>query len=530
MQFKTTYWRDKLNRIEPYYFYFFLLINLIPVLAFKFFPTVDGPAHLYNSKLIVELLKESNSTLNDYFYFNNSVNPNWSGHFFLSLFISITPSFIAEKIVLLIYLVGLPISMRFFFKTLSIENKYLLYLVFPFTYSYLFYYGFYNFNIGIVLFFWGLALWIKYINKLTIQKVAILALISTLICMSHLFVFVIFLMVILFLNISHIYLKQLYNKSDIKVIIKLFLFQALALSFGLIVMVTYILNSPVHNLSSVYIPFNDIITLLIKISPAKGINYGRANIVTQWIFYIIVAFMIYFSAFKLHAFLKKKEYRLKNSLWLIVSLVTLILIFIIPDSIGAAVGFNTHRLMLFFFLFLIIWLALQNVNIWFKAFVFIIITYINFAFVLHNKKSISYSSIVANELVIASNYLEPYSTVLPIVISDNFPFSHISNYLGVSKPMILLENYEASLNHFPLKWNYKEMPQLLFGNIRAGSICETWKNSSNEEKIIDYVFIFNDKQQISDTICSREINNCLNSHYQLLYEGLEEKVKIFKKI
>ena len=64
----------KLSHIEPYYFYFFLLINLIPVLSFKFFPTVDGPAHLYNSNLIVELLKNPESTINDFFAFNHNIN------------------------------------------------------------------------------------------------------------------------------------------------------------------------------------------------------------------------------------------------------------------------------------------------------------------------------------------------------------------------------------------------------------------------------------------------------------------------
>jgi hypothetical protein len=529
MKFNISYWQNKLNRIEPYYFYLFIVINLIPVLAFKLFPTVDGPAHLYNSKLIVELIKDSNGTLNDFFYFNNSINPNWFGHFLLSLFISIFPYFVAEKIVLLFYLIGIPVSIRFLFKTLSIENKYLLYLVFPFTYSFLFYYGFYNFNIGLVLFFWGLGLWIKYINNLTIKKGLILALFSTLICLSHLFVFVMFLMVILFVNISHILTRKLFYKSDIKVISKLFLFQGIALSLGLIITTMYFLNSPIQDLPSKYIPFHDILTLLIKISPAKGINYGRANIFTQWIFYIIVAFILYFLSFKLYALIKNREYKLKNPLWLLISLATLILVFIIPDSKGAAVGFNTHRFILFFFLFLIIWLASQKVNIWFKVFVFTIITYINFAFVLHNKKSISNNCKIANELIIASNNLTPNSTVLPIINSDNFIFSHISNYLGVNKPMIILENYEASLNHFPLKWNHAEMPQLLFGNIKTGSICVNWVSSNNEKKAIDYVFILNDKENILDANCNQKINSCLNSYYKLWYEGTYDNIKIFKK-
>ena len=529
MNYKILQLKDKLNRIEPYFFYFFLLLNLIPVLSCKFFPTVDGPAHLYNSRLILELLKDSNSILNDYFIFNVNINPNLTGHVLLSLFLSIFPAFIAEKIVLLIYLIGLPVSMRYLFNSLSIKNKYLLYLVFPFTYSFLFFYGFYNFNIGLVLFFWGLGLWVKYLDRMNIKKAIILAFISTLICLSHLFVFAIFLMVIIFLNISYILPKNPYYEKDKRNIVRLFVLQLLALSVGLIIAVSYFINSPGHNLDPEYFSSGEIISLLKSVSPAKGINYGKANIFTQWIFYIIVAFLLHFVISKIFASIKNREYKMRNPLWLIISSVILILVFIIPDGIGTG-GFITHRLILFFFLFLIIGLALQKVNFWFRLVIFTIIIYVNFALILHNKKSISDHCEIASEINTASEYLEPNSTVLPIISSDNFILNHISNYSGVNKPMIILKNYEATLNYFPLKWNYEEMPRLLLGDIENDSICINWASGDNEEKVIDYVFIISDEEKIAEDNCNQKIYNCLESCYQLLHEGKSGRVKIYKKI
>lgn len=528
MDYKISQWKNKLNRIEPYFFYFFLFLNLIPVFSCKFFPTVDGPAHLYNSRLILELLKDSNSVLNDFFNFNANINPNLTGHILLSLFISIFPAFIAEKIVLLIYLIGLPVSMRYLFNSLSVENKYLLYLVFPFTYSFLFFYGFNNFNIGLVLFFWGLGLWIKYLNELSIKKALILGLISTLICLSHLFVFAIFLMVIFLLNVLHIHTNKLYFKSITRDTTRLFVLQLLALSVGLIITLLYFLNEPGQNIAPDYISFREILSLLKTVSPAKGINYGKANIFTQWIFYIIVAFLLYFIISKIHALIKNRKYKLRKNLWLIISLFILILVFIIPDSIGTG-GFIIHRLILFLFLFLIIWLASQKVNFWFRMIIFTIIIYVNFALILHNKNSVSVSCEIARELNVASQYLEPHSTVLPITNSDNFLFNHISNYSGINKPMIILENYEATLNYFPLKWNYGEMPKLLFGDIENDSICINWVSSDNEEKVIDYVLILSQEEQIAEDNCNQKIHNCLESCYQILYEGKSGRVKIYEK-
>jgi len=530
MKYNILKWKDKLKIIEPYFFYLILLMNLIPVLTFKFFPTVDGPAHLYNAKLMVEILKDPNSILTDFFYFNNRISPNWTGHFILSFFILIFPAFVAEKIVLLIYLIGFPISIRYLFNSLSIENKYLLYLLFPFTYMTLFYYGFYNFNIGLVLFFWGLALWVQYLKNPTLKKLLILALMSTLICLSHLFVFAMFCMVVFMLNISHFFSKKLYDKTKIKDISKLLLFQGFALSIGLIISGLYFINSPIQDYQSIYIPFYDILNQLKNISPVKAINHGQANTFSKWIFYIIVAFLVYFLSSKIYASIKKKEYKLKNPIWLIITLVTLILVFVIPNSKGQAIGFNTSRLYIFFFMFLIIWMASQKVNTWFRVIIFSIITFININYIQHNRRSISDNCLLAKEIIIASKQIEPNSIILPLTLSDNFIFGHVSNYLGVNKPMIILENYEATLDHFPLRWNCEKMPGFLLGDMKIGTYCTEKEPTNNKEKSIDYVFVLNEDQHNYDVTRSPEINNNLNSHYELLFEGKDGKIKIFKLV
>ena len=64
-----------LSKYEVYFFYSLVLINLIPLLITKYFPTVDGPAHLYNARLIIDLLANNTSPLADYFVFNSNLLP-----------------------------------------------------------------------------------------------------------------------------------------------------------------------------------------------------------------------------------------------------------------------------------------------------------------------------------------------------------------------------------------------------------------------------------------------------------------------
>ena len=109
------------SKIEKYIFFLILLLNLLPVLSYKFFPTMDGAAHLYNSNLINEMVL-GNKELHQYYIFNSMPVPNWIGHIILSFFNLFLPAHIAERILLISFLIGLPLAFRSLLKTISIEN------------------------------------------------------------------------------------------------------------------------------------------------------------------------------------------------------------------------------------------------------------------------------------------------------------------------------------------------------------------------------------------------------------------------
>lgn len=253
---------SRLNKAEYYFFYVFLVINLLPILVFKFFPTVDGPAHLYNSRLIIELLGQ-NSLLDNYFIFNE-IAPNWLGHILLSFFQLLFPAYIAEKCLLLIYFIGFPVSFRAFIKIQPDHNNTLIYLVFP---------------------------------------------------------------------------------------------------------------------------------------------------------------------------------------------------------------------------FLIAWLS-------------------------------------TNEISKASLKIEPFKTVLPVKNSDNWLHGHASNYLGIDKPMVILENYEASLDYFPIRWNRNNIPNLYFGEMSSANDCLSWEsNSNNDIAVIDYIFLLNDEQESISNECINQISDQLKNDYLEVYKS-----------
>ena len=59
-------------------------------------------------------------------------------------------------------------------------------------------------------------------------------------------------------------------------------------------------------------------------------------------------------------------------------------------------------------------------------------------------------NLVLSDFRIAEALISPNSILLPVRTSDYWLDSHFSNYLGISKPVLILENYEASTGYFPI--------------------------------------------------------------------------------
>ena len=517
---------NKFKKIEPYFYILFTIINALPILIYKFFPTVDGPAHLYNSKIIVELLTTNNNILSQFYMFSSNINPNWTGHIILSSFLSFMPGFMAEKILLIIYIIGFPLSFRLLFRTLKLETNYLIYFIFPFTYSFLFYFGFYNFHIAIVFLFLTMALWIKYLNNdITIFSTIILLILSTLMCFSHLFVFVIFL-IFVFVFAIDLFKQHIVKRENTKLIKKIIL-HVIVLLPGLLLLIIFFFQNPISDQQSTYLKIGELISWIINPQPAKGISYGKESKYTLWIFILFCILITYIIGSRI--FLKKNK--LKNGLkWGVLCILFLIMYFTIPDSKSAAIGFVSSRLVLFFYLFLIIWIAHYKVPVLLKIVVFITIMYMNIALLRIYFHTTSELNQIALKIDEASKKISANSIVLPILNSDKWMYGHISNYLGVDKPMIILENYEASLNHFPLKWNTEKIPNTYLVNKTFEQNCFRWRiNKANEQIPIDYIFILEDGETKLTNICEDVLDTVLINYYQLIYEDSEKKIRLYEK-
>lgn len=517
-----------LAQYENYFFFILTAINLIPLLIFESFPTVDGPAHLYNSRIIIELISEKNSALADYFSFNRNINPNWAGHFALSSLMIIFPALIAEKILIISYLIFFPLSFRFVFKKLKLKQSYLVFFIFPFTYSFLFYYGFYNFQIGLIFLFYAIGLWTSYLESgFNTKRVLLLLTLSLFTFFSHLFIFMILLCVIGFINLSPI--AQIFSKKikETKPIIDSLKFQLIILSPGILLMLIYLWTHPTIDGTPKFLSLGELWNMLFEVEPAKGISYGKERVFVKWIFILLALISTYLVIFD---FKKSRKKLNKNAItWLGISISILIGFFILPNSTAGSVGFVSSRMLLFFFLFYIIFLGTQKVPIWLKTIVIIIVTYVNFSLFKIYIRETEKVNQIAHEIIEASFQIEPNSSVLPINDNNYWINGHISNYLGIDKPMIILENYEADLNHFPLIWNREVLPIFHLGDsINENEILYT--KQSKYKRQIDYVFILTDNANNEMGINELKIKPQLDKYYDLIHQSIDNSIRLYKKV
>ncbi|MCZ4409482.1 hypothetical protein O3Q51_11725 [Cryomorphaceae bacterium 1068] len=513
-----------LSKYEVYFFYAITLATLLPVLLYKTFPTVDGPAHLYNARLIHELLIDNTDYLPTFFEFNRSLVPNWLGHLILSSLLFFLPALMAEKVLLAIYIILFPISFRFLWKGLSIDGltgSFALYFVFPFSYSFLFYYGFYNFHLGMVLLFFTVGFWIKYSKSSQIEskQLAFLILLTLLIYFSHVFVFAIFVGVIGFISLID------FLKSPRLDFLKSLKSRFLLIAPGCILTIFYLINTTISPENSGNVAnLLESWSMIQSVEPARAIEYGKEGVFTKWIFILLVVILGNLFFVRLKHF--KASLRQNSMVWGGISLGLLIVFFLVPNG----PTFIKSRLLVFFFLFLILFISTQKVNVWVRVISFVLINYVNIALLKIYIESTKSANAITAEIIEASQHIEPYSTVLPIDDSGHWLLSHSSNYLGVNKPLVILENYEAKTDYFPLIWNYSSLPHLHLGDTDRSPL-DFPTNKANTQSQIDYIFIMSGTD-VSENRKKSEtgIKDILDQYYRLTFTSGRKNIKVYKRV
>lgn len=511
------------NKTEPWFFYLLVAAHLILLLKPSLFFTLDGPAHLYNARIIQQLVLQPDTNLHNYYSFSPGIIPNWTGHLLLSILSLILPALWAEKIVQVFCIIALPLLLRYWMYQLPAhKNSTLLYFVFPFTYSYLFFLGFYNFILGVIFMIYTLLRWHKFLlGNFTVSAMIQLGILCVLVYLSHLFVFGFLLLAILIMNLHRIIDSEapFAKRPDFSVI----LLKQLAVIFpSMVLLLVYLSSSSLMAAGGqVFVEQADLWKMIRQVQPAKGVEFGKEDVFTKWIFYLLMVHIIYHFV----KWLRRPNFKLSalTITALVLAIAAIAAMFVLPDSNYLA-GFVSSRLLLMFYLFLILFLFGLQVPLLLRATSFMLIVYVNIAllhiYYQHHEKHAE----LGKSLIEISKRVQPGSIVLPLNDNENPMFGHVSNYLGLNDGVIILENYEANQHYFPVRWKTQFPEKVEYEGIMGSSLPAEKLNSG-----IDYVFILRQPYQQLAGSREEQIIEVLRSDFKINYENKTAGVILYER-
>jgi hypothetical protein len=97
----------------------------------------------------------------------------------------VVPALVAEKLFLALYVVSFPLAARYCIRAFSPDASSATLLAFPFINHLLFQKGYYNFSFSVVFFFVCVGYWVRHRENLSGRRIALFALLFTLMYFSH---------------------------------------------------------------------------------------------------------------------------------------------------------------------------------------------------------------------------------------------------------------------------------------------------------------------------------------------------------
>lgn len=510
------------------FFYSILFANLVFLCFTKFYPSMDGAAHLYNSNLLGQIL-QGNDAISDFYTISTIPIPNWISHFILGIFILLLPAWMAEKILIILYVAGMALSFRYLIKQLNSDAPFLSILIFPFIYSFLFHLGFYNFSISFVFLFLTLGYYLKNMDSFNFRKYILLFLLLTLTYFSNVLIFGLLGLILglFILQSTYHYYK---NTTDHNYALKhvgnrlllLFLTSLPALIFLFLFFEKVTFFPSEQALSN-----KELFKWIFDARPFIVYDYGADEIITQHYFYIIIILIII-------PFIKEgmkiKDIAFKKAdVLLIPTLISLLLYFSVPN--GSSAGMMSDRYCLISYLFALAWICSRTTKNNLNRFLVLVVVSLHLTlFYQHQNRVIKNLDKNAISIYNSSKYLNDNSIVLPINFTGNWLEPHFSNYLGADKPLIILENYEASIGWFPLKWNTEDFPNILLGD-KTSMNGIYWKSNPGSSKTlqIDNILIYGNTTTINNEEW-KELKDLLSTDFKLIHKSDDGFVMLYERL
>jgi len=459
-----------------------LIIHLLPIWIFKYFPSQDGASHVYNAYILKEYHDPAMYKTRECFQLNLTLFPNWFSHVFMAGLMFLVPALVAEKILLSLCIGLVPISLFYCLRAIGTEhldrqladcgkspqppfqggetalasmfglrhfsakahqsgNYVFGFLGFLFGYNYLLHMGFYNFALSFSVFLFTLGYWWRNRESMSLARIGLLYVLLILIYFCHI---VSYGLILIALSICALWVMPKPRK--------LLAFAGYMLPAGFI-MVNYLLNEATDK-PHLYLTSQQLKDFFLK---TKSLVYFHDSYI--WINYILLGFigaLILWTIWKDK--IQPRRWLARRDVFLILSAIFVAMYFKMPRFVGTG-GWITERIHLFYIPILLLWLNLDVHRIakWCAIGVMILLSLCHLGYSCRdyyefNREMDDFTAAVGllpDHIVFARTDPDDWGGF------KKYSTPHLASffYYGLEGDRTYINNYEAEFNYFP--FNFK---------------------------------------------------------------------------
>lgn len=521
-------------RYEPFVFGFFLLISLFHIWSTHYVVSLDGPQHLYNANVLVELIK-GNELFKEYFRVNNVIVGYWMGHFLLGFFKFFLPAWLAEKFFLTTYVIAMVYSFRYLIRSMKPGRSNLLfYLVFPFIFHSYFLLGYYSFSLGAIFYFLAIGFWIRRRELPDLRSMLIFGSLVLGVFLSHGLVFLFFgaSLGILFLTDSIEKLWMIKEPTPLRKVMNSLGRLLLSVAPAVVLWAIYIRS--VMGINATVTPAGyssgELVEFLFRIRQLVGFDHQKESPAYVAIFILLAVLFLYILILFIRKSLKC-EYALKQMVnsrnsWLFIIGMFLAFYFLLPDRISA--GSLTNRFGLFFFFGLIVFLSVQKYPRILQLLVVLMLIGTTTSTRLIHHYYLSRLDAEITELKELNSLMEEGSTVVSINTTNNWIHNHTQLYVVDDLSIVHLDNPQCG-GQFPIVWNSPSLPVCITGDIefRPPSSPDI-KGQEHRVEQVDYITVYLYKR-LWENESYQEWQDILKMDYELVAVSSQERAALYKR-
>lgn len=518
-------------------------LAIIPIWWLPYFVTGDGPAHVYNSAVLLDMLKgEHTAFYQQYFELNIGLYPNWFSTVALALLQFAFPPLVAEKILLSALVILFPASVLFFVRSFNRQSSLLVWLILPFVCHYLFYYGFFNYCFGICFSLFYMGIWWRMREREVWRQLLFLLPLGVLLYFTHAFglLLLAFMLSPLFVvEVIVLWRKQGW-KTTIQVLIRKW--SALAVSMlPVAILMFWFVKS--NSSEAQYFPETGEV-LWKAFSTLQVLQIFSDSEKTPVTVLITLLALLTITAVIWRV---KSKQTLQAADGLLLSAVLFAVVFFMQPYALCLGGFWIPRISWMPWLMLVLWL---NTFSFPKAAayaagavsVMVLVWLLVLRFPYQQKVSLA-----EEDYLSVGKYINPGSTVLPLSYSHYgtdeagtlltnriWLFRHAFDYCGAisAKPMLNLANYQAATTWFALRWKNGCNPYEVLGrnNNIEGQPPEVILNADNNSRLQpDYVVTWCRKFSYTETYQWQSVNEQLQTGYKMVYQSPSKRTELWQR-